>query len=90
MDLSYIIKPITFDGETFVPLIKIANMVREDDWIVMECDFFRLINKKGDYLFDYSDGGFELTYLGYGYDYTKFKAWKLYEYLDSLGINYKV
>lgn len=90
MDLSYIIKPITFDGEVFVPLIKIANMVKQDNWKILECDYYRLINEKGDYLFEYGDMGFELTYLGYAFNYASFKAWKLYDYLDLLKIDYRV
>lgn len=91
MDISNIIKPIDVGGKIVIPLIEIANNVKEDNWRVLECDYFRLINEKENYLFEYGDSGFELTPLKYNYESSpSFKAWRFYDYLDSIGIDYRI
>ena len=51
MDISYIVKPILVDGKEIIHLIELANKVKKDEWKLLNCDYYRAINSRGDYLF---------------------------------------
>ena len=90
MDISYIVKPILVDGKEIIPLIELANKVKKDEWELLNCDYYRAINSRGDYLFEYCNRGFSLEYIGYSYkEYVDYKEYELYDYLEKIGINYR-